>query len=115
MRAKPGYISIKEEDGEKRQPKASRHTRKKKGGKEEAERGSSKYLGEVYSDLTAPQAEADQVDSRQSRPHSRRSSSSRRRSRSRDSRRSGRRGGSRERGRSETRSQRSSRRESHVR
>ena len=111
MRAKPGYISIKEEDGEKRQPKASRHTRKKKGGKEEAERGSSKYLGEVYSDLTAPQAEADQVDSRQSRPHSRRSSSSRRRSRSRDSRRSER----RERGRSERRSQRSSRRESHVR
>ena len=112
MRAKPGYyISFKEEDGEKRQPKASRHTRKKKGGKEEAEGGSSKYLGEVYSDLTAPQAEADQVDSRQSRPHSRRSSSSRRRSRSRDSRRSER----RERGRSERRSQRSSRRESHVR
>ena len=120
-------MNIKEEDTKARRPKASHHTRKKRKADVQPEAGGgSQYLGEVYSDLTP-----DQVDTGLSRPHSRRSSTSRRRSRSRDSRRSERREGGGERGRSERRegaeergrserrsrrsSRRSSRRESHVR
>ena len=109
-------MNIKEED--KRRPKATHRTRKKR--KEDAQPeagGGSKYLGEVYSEVTPDQVDTrlSRPDTRLSRPDSRKSSRSKRRSKSRDSRRSERKEGSRERGRSERRSRRSSRRESRVR